>query len=515
MISIIPLPNTIVDKNITFSIPSFRLIIPNKYKKLIKKIKDSYLHYLNEESKYYLEILNKSSLRNDEYILDIDEKRIEISASSEVGAYYALVSLVQIVQKQENYLEIQGVHISDKPHYKFRSFQLDEARHFYGKEEVKKIIDMLSFLKFNYFHWHLCDDQGFRINLKKFPKLAEVGSLRKRTKLIDESCPDYDENEYQYYYEEEDIIEIIEYAKERYISIIPEIDLPGHTGSLVASYPHLHCQGTQVEVFDGVSGYKELICVGKESTYQFLKELLTEVLNLFKDSEYFHLGGDEVIPSNWSYCPDCLSVMKRENITDIRELQTYFANRILNEVLLDSGKKIIMWHDGIKDETNKEVILQYFTWQMDEKAISKINNQRPTIYSPCSQLYFDSAYAELPLKLTYNRGVVLKGLNRLGYGSIKGFECCVWTEFIRDIPMLEFMILPRLHAVSESCWTHKKNRDYASFIKRLDYHYDYMKNNGYICASKKIIDIDDKDSEISRTFRHVDRLVEMKIDKLK
>ena len=317
---------------------------------------------------------------------------------------------------------------------------------------------------------------------------------------------------YEHCYEEEDIKEIIDYAEKKYISIIPEIDMPGHTGSIVASYPHLHCEGKQIEVFDGICGFKDIICLGKESTYDFVKNLLNEVLRIFSKSEFFHLGGDEVIPSNWCECKDCKKKVEENNLKDVSLLQEYFTNRILNECLIPSGKKIIMWHDGIKDNTNKDVILQYWTWQMDRDGIDKINNGRKTIYSPCSQLYFDAPYAELPLKTTYDRGIKLDGLTKKGLGSVFGIECCMWTEFIREPRLLEFMLLPRLHAVSESAWTYKKNRNYKSFLERLKFHYEYLEKNGYVSASPNIIDRYDECEKVSKEFRNKDRYVEMKLD---
>ena len=296
---------------------------------------------------------------------------------------------------------------------------------------------MFSLLKINYFHWHLSDDQGFRVNFKKFPKLKEIGSKRYRTQIINDFGNDYEEKEYEFCYEEEEILEIINYAKERFISVIPEFDMPGHTGSIVASYPFLHCQNKQVRVFERAFGNVDILCPSKEETYTFVASLYAEILRLFKDSKYIHLGGDEVNPENWKHCPDCQKKMKELNIEDPHGLQSYFTKRLLS-ILSSYDKKCIMWHDGMDDDIDKNVILQYWVWQMDEKGINKINEGRKTIYSPCSQLYFDSAYAELPLKRVYNRGIVLKGLTLKGRNSIFGMECCSWNEFIdnKDEPFL-------------------------------------------------------------------------------
>lgn len=513
MISIIPYPNYIEEKNSIVTIKKFKLITDGALQESLWKFQDEFTRFIDDEATFKIVLSIDDRLCLEEYTLEITDDFISITSSSPKGAFYALTTLKQLITLDDDALVINKVIIKDKPKLNFRSFSLDESRHFFGKEEVKRILDVLSQLKFNYFHWHLSDDQGFRINLKKFPNLQKIGSKRKGTKINNEFGSDYDDTVYQAWYEEEEILEIIEYAKKRYISIIPEVDLPGHTGSIVASYPHLHCFNKQIEVFDKIAGFKDIICVGKDSTYNFIEELLMEVLRIFKDSEYFHLGGDEVIPTNWETCPDCQLLAQKLDVSEASQLQEYFTNRILDECLLKSGKKIIMWHDGIKSKTHPSVILQYWTWRMDKEAIDIINNGRKTIYSPCCQAYFDAPYAELPLKDTYGRKIKLDGLTSSGHNSIFGYECCVWTEFIRENNLLEFMIFPRIHAMSEASWMMDSKLDYDSFLERLDSYYNWLDNNGYKYASKSIVDIKDPNEEISKEFRNVTRYVEYDLDR--
>lgn len=513
MKQIIPYPNYIEEKNSIITVKKFKLIAIEGLGEALWKFQSEFSEYISDEADYKINLSLDNKLGLEEYNLEINDEAISITSSTSKGAFYALTTLKQLITISEDNIVIDKVIIKDKPKLCFRSFSLDESRHFFGKEEVKRILDVLSQLKFNYFHWHLSDDQGFRINLKKFPNLQKIGSKRKGTKINNEFESDYDDTEYQRWYEEEDILEIIEYAKKRYISIIPEIDLPGHTGSIVASYPHLHCFNKQIEVFDKIAGFKDIICVGKDSTYEFIEELLDDVLRIFKDSEYFHLGGDEVIPTNWETCPDCQLLVQKLGLTETSQLQEYFTNRILDECLLKSGKKIIMWHDGIKANTNPSVILQYWTWRMDKDAIDIINGGRPSIYSPCCQAYFDAPYAELPLKDTYGRKIKLDGLTKSGHDSIFGYECCVWTEFIRENNLLEFMIFPRIHAMSEASWTMDSKLDYDSFLERLDSYYHWLDKNGYKYASKSIVDISDPNEEISKEFRNVTRYVEYDLDR--
>ena len=505
MISIIPKPYKLIDNGKKIKIKGFKINCPSSVINGLDIFKEEYSNYLDGD--FNLNVILKKINNPDAYNLFVKSNEIIIECSNERSLFYATRSLKQLICMKNDYLQIDLCQIFDKPKYLFRSFSLDEVRHFFGLLEVKKIIDILSLLKIRYFHWHLSDDQGFRINLKKFPKLFEVGSKRRRTQIINDFGNCYDETLYQACYEEEEILDIIEYAKKRYISIIPEFDVPGHTASIVASYPYLHCFDKEIKVFERACGNYDILCPGKETTYQFLDEFFHEIMRLFRDSEYIHLGGDEVITTNWEICPHCQKKMKELNISDVKELQGYFSNRFIN-ILKKYNKKMIMWHDGIKDDTDPDVILQYWVWQMDKVGINRINNGRRTIYSPCSQMYFDSAYAELPLKRTYGRGIKLDGLNNSGRANIFGMECCSWNEFIRDKDFLEFMIFPRIHAFSESAWCYFKNLDYEDFKLRLKYHYDLLDKLGIKYCPSNIVDNDHNEDIISPIFRKYNRYIE-------
>ena len=502
MINIIPKPYSIVDHNKLIKIDGFKYNCPKFLEAGLDLFKNEF-----PSGNYIINVIYKKFNNEEAYSINVKDKKIDVEASSERSLFYATRSIYQLIERKKNKLFLNSCYIFDKPKMKYRSFSLDEVRHFFGKEEVFKILDILSLLKINYFHWHLSDDQGFRINIKKYPNLALIGSRREKTQIINDFGNCYDETIYQYYYEEEDILEIIEYAKKRYISIVPEFDVPGHTGSLVAAYPHLHCFNKKLPVFVRACGNYDIICPSKKSTYEFLDGLFAEIMKLFKDSEYFHLGGDEVIPTNWKICPDCLRKMKELNTDNPHDLQGYFSNRFI-DLLKKYNKKMIMWHDGIKSDTCDNIILQYWVWQMDKQGIDKINEGRPTIYSPCSQMYFDSAYAELPLKRTYDRGIVLKGLTKKGRGSIFGMECCSWNEFIRDTDFLEFMIMPRIHAFSESAWSFKKNLNYSDFKIRLKYHFKLLDEKNINYCKEHLFDNDHNEAVISPIFRKYNRYIE-------
>lgn len=507
MINIIPRPNNLIDYNHRKYLKSFKILCHEEFSDALSLFAEEYSDFIDYNSDFTILVTKVTNNNPQAYNLDVLKKGIVIEASTPLAAFYATRSLKQLMEIKKDKVILNVCSISDRPKFSYRSFSLDESRHFAGVEEVKKIIDVLSLLKIRYLHWHLSDDQGFRVDFKKFPMLKEVGSRRLKTMLNNPKSNLYDENEYQACYTEEEILDVIEYAKTRYVSIIPEFDTPGHTASIVASYPHLHCLGKQTEVFTDVAWNTDILCPSKESTYQFLEELFDEIMRLFKDCEYIHLGGDEVIPTNWENCPDCKEKMAEFGITEPLKLQDYFSERLIN-IVKKYNKKLIMWADGIHDKVDNSVILQYWTWEMIPAMIDKINNGRATIYSPCCQCYFDNSYAELPLKETYGRGIVLKGLTKKGLGNIFGMECNMWREYIRTNDFMEFMILPRLHAFSESAWTYAKNLDYNDFKLRLKYHNKLLNDMNMVYAKEEIFDFVDKDLSVQNKFREDYRHIE-------
>lgn len=502
MINIIPKPYRLINNQKSFKVNGFSFECPDKLSLGLELFKSEFMM-----GDFLVKVHFKRFNNPEAYSLKVDKAKIIIEAGNASALFYATRTLKQLIHAKKDCLFIQCCEIFDKPQMLYRSFSLDEVRHFYGKEEVMKILDVLALLKINYFHWHLSDDQGFRVNFKKYPHLKTIGSKRARTQIINDFGNCYDETPYEYCYEEEDVREIIEYAKKRFINITPEFDVPGHTASLVASYPFLHCFDKQIKVFERAAGNYDIICPGKDSTYEFLDGLFAEIMKLFADSEYIHLGGDEVIPTNWQSCPHCRQKMQELKTENPHDLQGYFSNRLIN-MLTKYNKKLIMWHDGIKDDTNPNVILQYWVWQMDKVGIERINNGRKTIYSPCSQMYFDSAYAELPLQRTYSRGIKLDGLSKKGRANIFGMECCSWNEFIRDKDFLEFMIFPRIHAFSESCWTFNKYLDYQDFRLRLKYHYQLLEAIGINYCKDHLLDNDYNEDYVSPLFRRYNRYIE-------
>ena len=464
---------------------------------------------------YVFQFILETKFAKQQYKIEITKECCKVYAKSKVGFYYATRTLAQLLNvkigEKVDTLTLPCMTINDRPRFKFRSFMIDEVRHFFGKEEIKKIIDLMADLKFNYFHWHLSDDQGFRINFKEFDRLQPIAAKRARTKINAITGNDYEEKEYHYWYEESDIKEIIAYAKAKYIEIIPEIDMPGHTTALVAAYNELHCLHHPVEVETGFGVFSEIVCPSKSTTYDFFKKLLKALCRLFKSSHYIHIGGDEVDAKTWAQCPDCQKKMQDLHLHEAKELQQYFMQEMVAYVQ-SLNKKVICWHDGIYASSHPEVIMQYWTWQMDQPKIQLINQGRSTIYSPCSQFYFNDPYAELPLKTTYCKKIRFEGLNRTGLSHIIGIEGCIWTEWIDSCELLETLILPRLEALAEKGWTKQKNLNFKDFLNRLERHYPVLENMHFSYTPTKIaLSANKKNREkISKAFRDNDKKVEFK-----
>ena len=520
MLNLIPMPNLIkkIKGSVTFS--NYQIIIERKFEKAVnlfnKEIENRLSINENEEA-YSFEFIYNKALEDEQYIIHMDNQLTHIEAGSEKAFFYATRTLVQLFKlkgkRKLKKIYAPCYYIEDKPRFEYRSFMLDEVRHFFGIEEVKKLICMISDLKYNYFHWHLSDDQGFRIDFATFPKLKEIASKRSKTKINSQDNDDWDETPYEGCYAYHEVKEIIRFAKDRYIDIIPEIDLPGHTSAIVAAYPELHCRNEKHEVRGDFGVFKEILCPGKENSYEFCKKLMDELCILFKDSKYIHIGGDEVNHENYEKCPDCQRKMKENNFTSTTQLQAHFSNEIAKHILNTTNKKVIMWHDGVYKDADSRIIMQYWDYKMDEERINFINEGRTTIYSPCSQFYFNDPYGELPLVRTYDRGIHLTNLSRKAYKNIKGMEFCIWTEWIDNNKMLEFNLNPRLFAFAEAAWTNTINHDFTNFIERIENNKEFYEHYNIFPAPKKIYIAHGNKyrQELSKTFRGTEKEIELKM----
>ncbi len=408
----------------------------------------------------------------DEYEIEIKDGKIFIKFADEQGKFYAEKTLEQLKNSGE---KIPDCTIKDKPQFSNRGFMLDPCRHFFTVEEIKNVIDAAAYLKMNVFHWHLSDDQGFRIESKKFPLLNEIGSYRKNSLFgrTNEGKP------HGGFFTQEEIKDVVSYCKERYIEVIPEIDMPGHTIAIIASYPELSCKKEKIDVCMKQGIFPEILCAGNEKVYEFIFELLDEIIPLFP-SEYFHIGGDEVPKKNWKKCGFCTRKMKEENLENFDELQGYFMNRIAS-FLLSKNKKPIMWNDTLKSgkiETESTVIQH---WLHDKKIMEDfISNGGKYIESDFFHFYSDYPYHMTPLKKVYSFECE-KSENLLGV------ETPAWSEYIRSFDKLSYMLFPRICAVSELAWTKNENKNYERFYENLKYFYPYFKAKGINPADLKFV----------------------------
>ena len=424
-----------------------------------------------------LELSNLNFLKPESYILEVNSKIIELKAQSPSGIYYGIQTLKQLLppeieKKGDKLLELSVpcVKIEDYPRFPWRGFMLDESRHFFGKELVKKILDIMSSLKLNVFHWHLTDDQGWRVEIKKYPPLTDVGSKREGTITKNREL---DGIPISGYYSQEDLKEIIEYAARRYITVVPEVDVPGHTTALLASYPELSCTGGPFEVSTRFGIHKEVLCVGKENVFNFVKDVLNEIIEVFP-SEIIHLGGDEVPTRRWKKCFDCQSRIKTEGLQDERELQFYFTNRVSN-YLASRGKKLMGWNEILNNNLNIDAICQYWFGDFD-LVLDDIKNGRKVVMSDRSAVYLDYSHSNLPLDKTYEYDPIPLELEEKYRKNILGIEACLWTEFVSNSKQVERQSFPRLIAIAETGWSLKENKNFESFRNRVN---SYLKRLNY------------------------------------
>ncbi|MFW9818308.1 MAG: beta-N-acetylhexosaminidase [Candidatus Thorarchaeota archaeon] len=427
-------------------------------------------------------LINENDIiESESYNLKIFPKNVTISAEGPAGIFYGIQTLrqlfpVEIESKEmvENVKwEIPCLEIEDYPRFKWRGYMLDEARHFQGKNIVKKLLDLLSLLKMNIFHWHLTDDQGWRIEIKTYPKLTEIGSKRAETQVGSRLSKKRDGTPHEGYYSQEDIKEIIDYAKNRFIKVIPEIDLPGHSKAILASYPNLSCKGQPLEVSTHWGFHKDVLCVGKDEVFDFMIDVLKEITDLFP-SNTIHIGGDEVLKDRWRECPNCQNRLQSEGLHDENHLQSYFINRIA-QYLKSNGHNVICWNDVLEKNLKEDIICQFW-FRGKKKVLDYIKKGGDVIISDFKYTYLDHSYSFTPLKLAYNFEPIPKKLSTQYHKQILGLEAPLWTEFVPNTKRLEWQTFPRLLVFAEIGWTHKNKKNYPffhdrliKFLKRLDY----------------------------------------------
>jgi hexosaminidase len=407
-----------------------------------------------------------SNTKPEAYSLKINPDRIKILASSEVGLFFGIQTLFQILPKNisgTEMIKIQSCEITDYARFTWRGLNLDCCRHFMTKDFIKRYIDILSYYKFNVLHWHLTEDQGWRIEIKKYPKLTEVGAWRKEA----------DGSTYGGYYTQEDIKEIVAYAQSRFITIVPEIEMPGHSLASLASYPENSCTGGPFEVTNMWGVMKDVYCAGRDSTFYFLQDILDEVIQLFP-GEYIHIGGDEVPKDRWKECPKCQARIKANGLKDEHELQSYFIKRISN-YLVGKGKKVIGWDEILQGGLAPGAVVQ--SWQSFQGAIDAARLGHYVICSPASHTYLNADPEDLDLRIAYSFEPVPDELSADEEKFILGGEVNLWTERAPQ-ETVDSKLFPRILALAEVFWTDPQSKNYDEFYTRVQAAYSDLTARG-------------------------------------
>ena len=425
-----------------------------------------------------------STLHAEGYTMTISKEGINIVGGSEAGVYYALQTLRQIVVTN-NGLVPYGV-IKDEPTFSYRGAHLDVCRHFMSVEEVKEYIDILAAHKLNRLHWHLTDDQGWRIEIKAYPELTEKGSIRKETLIGHGLEPKWwDGTPHGGFYTQEEIKEVVKYAEERYIVIVPEIEMPGHAQAALHAYPWLGCQEQEVDVWTMWGVTPEVLCAGKESTYTFLENVLSEVVELFP-SELIHIGGDECPKDRWKVCEHCQAKMKSEGLENEEQLQGYLVTRI-EKFLNTKGRRIIGWDEILEGGVTPSSTVM--AWRGAKIGAYAAEHGHEVVMTPLPICYFDFYQTEsregeglrigghINFEKVYSWDP-LEGISEEARKNIIGVQCNLWSEYLKDIKMVEGQLLPRLGALCEVQWANDR-RDESTIRRKMESMRKFYDANGW------------------------------------
>lgn len=438
------------------------------------------------------------------YSLNIQERSFRLAGTSPEAVFNGVQTIIQLLPLKSGPIKIPCLEIEDEPRFQYRGLHLDVGRHFMSVDFIKKYIDYIALHKMNYFHWHLTEDQGWRIEIKKYPKLTSVGAWRNGTITGRYPGSGNDNIKHGGYYTQEQVKDIVKYAADRYITVVPEIEMPGHGSAAIAAYPFLSCfpeeatkipanmiskasaamKGKLVQESWGV--FDDVFCAGKDETFTFLQDVLDEVMTLFP-SKYVHVGGDECPKANWKRCPNCQKRMKDKKLKDEHELQSYFIQR-MEKYLNSKGKTLIGWDEILEGGLAPNAVVM--SWRGENGGIAAAKEKHQVIMTPTTYVYFDYAQSEnedsvviggyLPVEKVYNYDPIPAALNEEDGKYILGAQGNVWTEYMKTPRKVEYMIFPRLTALSEALWTAKDKKDWSGFEKRLQTQfkrYEFWKAN--------------------------------------
>ncbi len=498
---VIPQPSQITMGEGVFALSSEAAFVYDASNAELKKIAGIFNQYLQE---YYgfqfqenaksretvtLKLMKSLPLGDEGYMLKVDKKGILITATGPAGIFYGMQTLKQLlpVRGTDAPLAVQYCDIKDQPRFKWRGTLLDVGRHYFPVSFIKKYIDYMAMYKLNTFHWHLTEDQGWRLEIEKYPELTEISHWRDETVVGHaRTSKEYDGRGYGGFYTQKQVRDIVKYAADRYITIVPEIEMPGHTSAVLAAFPELGCSGGPYKVQTIWGVHKEVFCAGKEETFNFLENVLDEVCELFP-SKYIHIGGDECPKDEWKKCAACQKRIKDEGLKDEHQLQSYFIQR-MEKYLNSKGRQIIGWDEILEGGLAPGATVM--SWRGIKGGVAAAKEKHAVVMSPNSHLYFDHYQSEnkdeeplaiggfLPLEKVYSYEPIPEELAEDEKHFVLGAQANVWTEYIPSTKQVEYMLFPRICALSEVVWTPKDKKDYSDFERRMETQYQRLDRLG-------------------------------------
>ena len=410
------------------------------------------------------------------YKLQITPEKVLLTGGSEAGVFYGIQTIhkaLPILKDGKVAAALPAGTVTDFPRFRYRGFMIDVGRHFFPVSYLKQMIDLMALHNINYFHWHLTEDQGWRIEIKKYPKLTEIGSKRDST-IIDWETKKFDGKPHSGFYTQDEAREIVRYAADRFITVVPEIDLPGHTTAALASYPELGCTGGPYKVLCSFGVFPDVLCAGNDQTLQFTKDVLYEIMDIFP-SEYIHIGGDECPKSRWEKCPKCQAKIKELGIKALpkhskeNQLQTYFMSELEKEINAH-GRRMLGWDEVLEGGLTPNSTIM--SWRGIQGGIEAARQHHDVIMTPIQRLYFSNPRINKMtgfewMNRVYNFEPVPAELTDAEKKFVIGTQGCIWTEWTADSTKMEWQILPRMAALSEIQWTLPEHKNFERFMERL------------------------------------------------
>ena len=410
------------------------------------------------------------------YKLQITPEKVLLTGGSEAGVFYGIQTIhkaLPILKDGKVAAALPAGTVTDFPRFRYRGFMIDVGRHFFPVSYLKQMIDLMALHNINYFHWHLTEDQGWRIEIKKYPKLTEIGSKRDST-IIDWETKKFDGKPHSGFYTQDEAREIVRYAADRFITVVPEIDLPGHTTAALASYPELGCTGGPYKVLCSFGVFPDVLCAGNDQTLQFTKDVLDEIMDIFP-SEYIHIGGDECPKSRWEKCPKCQAKIKELGIKALpkhskeNQLQTYFKSELEKEINAH-GRRMLGWDEVLEGGLTPNSTIM--SWRGIQGGIEAARQHHDVIMTPIQRLYFSNPRINKMtgfewMNRVYNFEPVPAELTDAEKKFVIGTQGCIWTEWTADSTKMEWQILPRMAALSEIQWTLPEHKNFERFMERL------------------------------------------------